>query len=81
MLAYRAGDADAFATLYRRYPSARPAAPAVATSRGDVERSPTAWLEEIRALRREGKSEEAERQLRAFRRANPDYALPEEFRR
>lgn len=43
-------------------------------------RSPVVWLEEIRALRRAGKTEEAERQLREFRLAYPDYLLPEEFR-
>jgi hypothetical protein len=52
------------------------AAPAAASGT----RTPELWLEEIRALRNAGKSEEAERQLREFRRAHPDYPLPEEFR-
>lgn len=43
-------------------------------------RSASVWLDEIRALRRDGKTREAERQLQEFRRANPDYPLPEEFR-
>lgn len=61
-------------------PPARAAAPELAKSRADMARSPSVWLEEIRALRREGKVEEAERQLREFRRAHPDYALPDDFR-
>ena len=46
----------------------------------DSARSPAAWLDEIRALRRAGKAEEAERQLSEFRLAYPDYPVPEEFR-
>lgn len=61
-------------------PAARAAAPELAKSLADRARSPTAWLEEIRALRREGKVDEAERQLREFRRAHPGYALPDDFR-
>ena len=57
-----------------------PAAAPLLKSRADSSRSPAVWLEEIRALRRAGKAEEAERQLREFRLAYPDYALPEEFR-
>lgn len=59
--------------------AARPAAAPLAKSRADGTRTPERWLEEIRALRNAGKSEEAERQLREFRRAHPDYPLPEEF--
>jgi hypothetical protein len=61
--------------------AAPPAAAPLAKSRSDGARIPELWLEEIRALRRAGKSEEAERQLHEFRRAHPDYPLPEEFRR
>lgn len=57
-----------------------PAATPLAKSRADNSRSPAVWLEEIRTLRRAGKTEEAERQLREFRLAYPDYLLPEEFR-
>lgn len=60
--------------------AARPAAAPLAKSRADGTRTPELWLEEIRALRSAGKSEEAERQLREFRRAHPEYPLPEEFR-
>ncbi len=52
----------------------------LAKSRADRPRTPERWLDEIRTLRRAGKREEAERQLREFRLAHPDYALPEEFR-
>jgi hypothetical protein len=62
------------------FSGARPAAAPLAKSRADGTRTPELWLEEIRALRSAGKSEEAERQLREFRRAHPDYPLPEEFR-
>ena len=59
---------------------AAPATAALAKSRAAPPRAPAVWLEEIRALRSAGKREEAERQLRAFRLAHPDYPLPEEFR-
>ena len=61
--------------------AARPAAAPLAKSRADGTRTPQLWLEEIRTLRSAGKSEEAERQLAEFRRAHPEYPLPEEFRR
>jgi hypothetical protein len=48
--------------------------------RADSARPPDVWLEEIRTLRRAGKTEEAQRQLNEFRLAHPDYVLPEEFR-
>lgn len=43
-------------------------------------KAPESWLEEIRTLRRQGKLAEAERSLREFRAAYPDYHLPEDFR-
>lgn len=60
--------------------AATPAAAPLAKSRADGTRTPERWLEEIRALRSAGKTEEAERQLGEFRRAYPNYPLPEEFR-
>ena len=62
------------------FSTARPVAAPLAKSRANSTRTPELWLEEIRALRSAGKSEEAERQLREFRRTHPDYPLPEEFR-
>ena len=56
----------------------RAAAPALAKTENG--RSANVWLDEIRALRRDGRHREAERQLQEFRRANPDYPLPEDFR-
>ena len=43
-------------------------------------RKPDAWIEEIRQLRRQGNAGEAERSLREFRAAYPDYPLPEDLR-
>ncbi len=64
-----------------RFESAPAAAPSTAArSRAEGVRTPASWLEEIRALRRAGRTDEAERQLREFRRVHPDYPLPEEFR-
>lgn len=57
-----------------------PAATPVQKSRADGVRSPAVWLDEIRVLRRAGKTDEAERQLREFRLAYPDFVLPEDFR-
>lgn len=60
--------------------AARKQGRAVAKSRADDGRSADDWLEEIRRLRREGRSVEAAQQLAEFRRAHPGYPLPEEFR-
>lgn len=43
-------------------------------------RKPEAWIAEIRDLRRQGRPAEAERSLREFRAAYPDYPLPEDLR-
>lgn len=61
---------------------AAPAAKATAKVRqeGFATRTPEAWLESIRALRRQGRQEEAARQFAEFRRTYPDYPLPEDFR-
>ncbi|MEF8756353.1 MAG: hypothetical protein V5B60_20845 [Accumulibacter sp.] len=60
-------------------PAARKQARTVAPSRADIARSADDWLDEIRALRRAGRSTEAAKQLADFRLAHPDYPLPEEF--
>jgi hypothetical protein len=49
-------------------------------ARGDVSSSIPAWLEEVRALRRQGREEEAMRRLAEFRKAYPGYLLPEDLR-
>lgn len=61
------------------------AAPAVAPkarlrNREQAPRSPEAWLEEIRRLRRAGQDEQAGKALAEFRRAYPAFALPEDLR-
>jgi hypothetical protein len=43
-------------------------------------RAPAEWIEEIRRLKREGHAVEAREQLEAFRRAYPDYRLPEDLK-
>jgi hypothetical protein len=40
------------------------------------ERNPVLWLEDIDALRRAGRSNEAEVEMRRFRSAYPDYIVP-----
>jgi hypothetical protein len=40
----------------------------------------TAWLEEIRTLRRQGQHEAAARRLAEFRKSFPDYPLPEDLK-
>jgi len=45
-----------------------------------AERSPQSWIEDIRKLVKEGKSEEAGAQIAEFKKRYPDYALPEDLR-
>ncbi|HEY2144666.1 MAG TPA: hypothetical protein VGH12_01255, partial [Steroidobacteraceae bacterium] len=57
--------------------AARTAEPRTAAPRvsADVrERTPAAWLNSIEALRRAGRSDEADAEMRLFRRIYPDYA-------
>lgn len=42
--------------------------------------APAAWIEEIRELRRQGQAEAAARRLAEFRRAHPDYPLPDDLK-
>ena len=69
----------------RRKALAEPAAaPALEAKREAAaalpQKSPEAWLEEIRSLRLQGRPAEAERSLREFRAAYPAYPLPEDLR-
>jgi hypothetical protein len=69
-----------------------PTAPAPAATSGAVtsalsagvakapERSPQAWIEDIRKLLKAGMSEEAGAQLAEFKKRYPDYVLPEDLR-
>jgi hypothetical protein len=52
----------------------RAAAGTVVASAGE---SPEQWLERIAELRRQGRHEEADKALAEFRRAYPDYRIPE----
>lgn len=45
-----------------------------------AERSPQAWIDDIRKLMTEGKSEEAGAEIAKFRKRYPDYVLPEDLR-
>ncbi|MBL8391419.1 MAG: hypothetical protein JNN21_06040 [Candidatus Accumulibacter sp.] len=74
------GGAEHEAAALGQAPAARKQARAVAKSSADDGRGADEWLEEIRALRREGRSVEAAQQLADFRRAHPEYPLPQEFR-
>jgi resuscitation-promoting factor RpfA len=60
-------------------PAAAPAVSGAAAKRA-APLSPEAWLDEIRALRRDGRRDEAARRLDEFRRAYPDYPLPADLR-
>lgn len=54
---------------------------AISIRRTDApERSPQAWLEDIRRLKAEGKPEEAGREIAEFRKRYPDYVLPDDLR-
>lgn len=44
------------------------------------QRSPEAWIEEIRQLRKQGRDKEAAETLAKLRRTYPDYPLPEDLR-
>jgi hypothetical protein len=46
----------------------------------EAERTPEKWLEDIRQLRAQGKTPEAEREFAEFRKRYPEYRLPEDFR-
>lgn len=45
-----------------------------------AERSPQAWIDDIRKLMTEGKSEEAGAEIAKFKKRYPDYVLPEDLR-
>jgi hypothetical protein len=47
---------------------------------GAAGRSPEAWLEDIRKLKTQGNTAEAERELAEFKRRYPDYRLPDDLR-
>ena len=75
----RARSADAAAA-----PAMAPAGAAApmleSTAKRAAPRPEIVWLEEIRALRRQGREDEAARRLAEFRLAYPDYPLPEDLK-
>jgi TolA-binding protein len=42
-----------------------------------LDEAPLPWLQRIAELRRQGKHEEADRELAEFRKRYPDYKIPE----
>jgi hypothetical protein len=54
---------------------------AISIRRSDApERSPQTWLEDIRRLKAQSRTEEAERELAEFRKRYPDFLLPDDLR-
>jgi hypothetical protein len=45
-----------------------------------AERAPQAWIDDIRKLMKEGKSEEAGEEIAKFKKRYPDYVLPDDLR-
>jgi hypothetical protein len=45
-----------------------------------LERTPQAWIDDIRKLKAQARAEDAERELAAFTKRYPDYQLPEDLR-
>ena len=69
--------ADFNAIAARSAVTAAIVAPAAAAK---PERTPQAWIDDIRKLMREGKSEEAGEEIAKFKKRYPDYVLPEDLR-
>ncbi|HTQ75895.1 MAG TPA: hypothetical protein VMI74_16565 [Burkholderiales bacterium] len=53
---------------------------AAISSAAAKERTPQAWIEDIRALMKEGKFEETGAEIAKFKKRYPDYVLPEDLR-
>jgi len=63
--------------------TAAPSAPAAGAERAPLrpmKRSPEAWIDEISRLKGEGREKEAAEQLALFRKAYPEYTLPQRLR-
>ena len=52
----------------------------IAAPAAKAERTPQAWIDDIRKLMKEGKSEEAGEEIAKFKKRYPDYVLPEDLR-
>ena len=81
------GDATGAARL-ATMPAAAPASPSAGEKSADGDRmpapvvplSPQEWIERIRTLRKEGKTEESAKQLAEFVAAYPAYVLPDDLK-
>ena len=60
---------------------AQPHRAAKTAGKKEAVKAPKTWIDEIRQLRRAGAEAEAQAQLAAFRRAYPDYPLPDDLKR
>jgi len=56
------------------------AADQLAAPAAKAERTPQAWIDDIRKMVKEGKSEEAGEEIAKFKKRYPDYVLPEDLR-
>jgi len=56
------------------------AADQIAAPAAKAERTPQAWIDDIRKMMKEGKSEEAGEEIARFKKRYPDYVLPEDLR-
>lgn len=64
----------------RAYSAPEPPSPDAVRADSADALAPAAWIERIRALRRAGKPEEAQRELRALLARHPGYELPEDLK-
>lgn len=77
--AEHAPEAESRARLQKALPAVAAPAPLGSSAR-ETPGGEQAWIDEIRELRRQGRDEEAARRLAEFRRAYPEYVLPEDLR-
>ncbi|HNJ76393.1 MAG TPA: hypothetical protein PLE72_06475 [Azospira sp.] len=78
-MADRAQEPEARALQQKAAPAAAAPAP-LGAAHGEAVPTASAWLEEIRELKRQGRDEAAARRLAEFRKAYPGYALPEDLK-
>ena len=52
----------------------------IAVPAAKTERTPQAWIDDIRKMMKEGKSEEAGEEIAKFKKRYPDYVLPDDLR-
>lgn len=64
----------------QRLRSSAPSPSSSAELRRDTQLAPEAWLAHIRQLLHQGRRQQASESLQLFRRAHPDWVLPQELR-